>query len=131
MDELEEQQGRQFRAAWIHGVQAHYPGEPKSGYIAPWEEMAPWEQLAASAVYGKVRALILAGSRPGVPTSLHPEQGGRYISEAWNVQVYRHIEKPRPGYVADWDQLPEWQRQTDMDIFKEIEQAVQQELAQV
>jgi hypothetical protein len=131
MEELEEQQGRRFRAAWISGVQAHYPGTPKPGYIAPWEEMSSWEQLAASAVYGKVRTLILAGQRQGPTTSLHPEQGGRYISEAWNVQVYRHIEKPKPGYVADWEQLPEWQRQVDIDIFKEIEQAVLQEPAQV
>lgn len=131
MEELEEQQGRRFRAAWISGVQAHYPGEPKPSYTVPWEEMPEWEQLAASTVYGKVRALILVGSRQGAPTSLHPEQGGRYISEAWNVQVYRHIEKPKPGYVANWEDLPEWQRQTDMEIFTAIEQAVLQEPAQV
>ncbi len=131
MEELAEQQGRRFRAAWISGVQAYYPGTPKSGYVAPWEEMPSWEQLAASAVYGKVRALLLAGQQQGPVTNLHPEQGGRYISEAWNVQVYRHIEKPKPGYVADWEDLPEWQRQTDIDIFKEIERAVNEELAGV
>lgn len=129
--ELEEQQGRRFREAWIRGVQKHYPGTPKPGYVVPWEEMPSWEQQAASAVYGKVRALIMVGLKLEPPTRLADEQGGRYISEAWNVQVYRHIPNPKPGYVADWEQLPDWQRQTDMDIFIEIEQAVEQELAQV
>jgi hypothetical protein len=27
--------------------------------------------------------------------------------------------------VADWDELPEWQQQTDSDIFEQIEQQVQ------
>jgi hypothetical protein len=36
------------------------------------------------------------------------------ISEAWNVQVYRHIPTPKLAYVADWENLPagkvnEWQ----------------------
>ncbi|CAG6396533.1 hypothetical protein NMG29_25195 [Streptomyces cocklensis] len=30
--------GRVFREAWITGVQKHFPGEPKAGYVAPWEE---------------------------------------------------------------------------------------------
>ncbi len=30
--------GRVFREAWIEGVRKHYPGEPKAGYVAPWEE---------------------------------------------------------------------------------------------
>lgn len=33
---------------------------------------------------------------------LAPEQGGRFISEAWSVQVYRHIPSPKSSYVADW-----------------------------
>ncbi|NYE73276.1 hypothetical protein BKA15_004605 [Microlunatus parietis] len=28
---------------------------------------------------------------------------------------------PKSGYVADWDDLPEWQRETDADIFDAIE----------
>ena len=129
--ELEEQQGRRFREAWIRGVQKHYPGTPKPSYVAPWEEMPSWEQLAASTVYEKVRALIMVGLQHQPPTRLADEQGGRYISEAWNVQVYRHIPNPKPGYVADWNDLPMWQRLVDRDIFKEIEQAVlQEEVAQ-
>lgn len=122
-----ETQGQLFREAWIQGVRKHFPGTPKPGYVAPWEEMPAWEQQAAGIVYGKVRSLIRAGRE----AHLTPEQGGRFISEAWNVQVYRHIEQPKPGYVADWEDLPEWQRQTDMDIFLAIEQAVRQESAQV
>ncbi len=61
MEELAEQQGRCFRDAWIRGVQKHYPGTPKAGYIAIWEEMPLWEQQAASAVYGKVHMLIKLG----------------------------------------------------------------------
>jgi len=131
VDVLEEQQGRRFREAWIRGVQKHYPGTPKPSYITPWKEMSAWEQEAARAVYGKVRALIQAGLQHEPPTRLTEEQGGRYISEAWNVQVFRHIEHPKPAYVADWEDLPEWQRLTDRDIFAAIEQTVLQEVAQV
>ena len=116
----EEKNGRIFREAWIAGVNKYYPGTPKPGYISPWEEMAEWEQLAAIAVYGKVKAFIQAGLQSTPPAHIAPEQGGRFIGEAWNVQVYRHIPNPKPGYVADWDDLPEWQRQTDIGIFEAI-----------
>jgi hypothetical protein len=36
-------------------------------------------------------------------------------------QMYRHIEDPKPGYVADYAELPEWQCETDADIFDAIE----------
>jgi hypothetical protein len=114
--------GRYFREAWIAGVTRHFPGTPKSGYIVPWDEMGEWEQKAAIAVYAKTQAFILAGLHGNKhPT---PEQGGRFISETWNVQVYRHIPNPKPGYVADWEDLPEWQRKTDMDIYSAIEAEV-------
>jgi hypothetical protein len=29
----------------------HFPGEPKPGYINPWNDMPEWEQAAATAVY--------------------------------------------------------------------------------
>lgn len=35
--------------------------------------------------------------------------------------VTEHIPDPKPSYVADWDDLPEWQRETDSDIFQRIE----------
>lgn len=131
MDRVAELYGRRFRASWIKGVQKHFPDVPKPGYISPWEEMPEWEQKAASAVYGKVRDLILVGLRHDPQTRLVAEQGGRFVSEAWNVQVYRYIENPKPGYVADWENLPEWQRLTDIDIFADIEVAVLEEFVQV
>lgn len=110
--------GRYFRQAWIFGVNQHFPGTPKPGYITRWDEMAEWEQKAAIAVYRKTQAFISVGLQEGVnPT---PEQGGRFISEAWNVQVYRHIPNPKASYVADWEDLPEWQRQTDIHIYSVI-----------
>jgi L-lactate dehydrogenase complex protein LldF len=41
----QEADGRIFREAWISGVQAHFPGTPKPGYVASWEEMPDWEEL--------------------------------------------------------------------------------------
>jgi hypothetical protein len=130
MEQEAEAQGRLFREAWIRGVHSHFPGTPKPGSIAPWDEMPEWEQQAAIAVYARVRALILAGFEQEPPARLTPEQGGRYVSEAWNVQVYRHVPNPKPGYVADWEDLPSWQRATDRDIFVAIEQIVLQEATQ-
>lgn len=109
--------GRRFRDAWIAGVKKYFPGEPKHGYIAPWEEMAEWEKNAAIAVYKRAKTFIQDG--PKLPSR---EQGGRYISEAWNVEVFRNIERPKPNYVTNWDELPEWQQQTDMDIYTIIEE---------
>jgi hypothetical protein len=122
-----EQGGRLFRAAWIQGVLHYFPGTPKSGYTVQWEDMPEWERQAAMAVYDKTRAFILAGLRQEPPVQLASEQGGRFIGEAWNVQVYRHIATPKPSYVADWEDLPEWQRKTDIAIFEAIQSAVFQE----
>lgn len=38
--------------------------------------------------------------------------------------MYEHFQDPKPGYVADWADLPEWQQETDADIFDHIEQTV-------
>jgi hypothetical protein len=46
--------GRVFREAWIAGVKKHFPGEPKPGYIAPWEETPDRERESATAVYDQV-----------------------------------------------------------------------------
>jgi hypothetical protein len=51
---LDTESGRAFREAWIAGVRRHYPGEPKAGYVAPWEETQGWERESAAAVYGQV-----------------------------------------------------------------------------
>lgn len=49
---------RLFREAWIAGVRRHFPGEPKPGYVAPWEETPRWEREAAGAVYEQVRQFL-------------------------------------------------------------------------
>ncbi len=38
--------------------------------------------------------------------------------------MFKHFEDPKPGYVADWADLPSWQQETDADIFEAIEKAV-------
>lgn len=35
--------------------------------------------------------------------------------------MFKHFEDPKPGYVADWSDLPDWQQETDSDIFEAIE----------
>ena len=84
--------------------------------------MAKWEQQAAIAVFHKTRALIVAGLQAEPPVQLTPEQGGRFIAEAWNVQVFRHIPQPKSSYVADWDDLPEWQRKQIRIYFSSLMQ---------
>ncbi|MEU5431282.1 hypothetical protein AB0H73_37550 [Streptomyces olivoreticuli] len=112
-------QGRTFREAWIAGVKKHHPGDPKPGYISPWEETPAWEQQAAAAVYDQVADFIRISD--GNSARLTREQKGRFVALCWIAQIYKHIEEPKPGYVADWERLPEWQRATDSDIFEAIE----------
>lgn len=114
--------GRVFRDAWISGVKQHYPGEPKPGYIAPWDETPEWERQAAAAVYEQVRAFIETSA--GNTARLSREQRGRFVALCWIAQIYKHIAEPKASYVADWSQLPEWQQQTDADIFDHIEKTV-------
>jgi hypothetical protein len=112
--------GRVFRNAWISGVKRHYPGEPKPGYIAPWDETPEWERQAAAAVYEQVRAFIETSG--GNTSKLSREQRGRFVAVCWIAQIHKHVPEPKPSYVADWDALPDWQQQTDADIFDHIEQ---------
>jgi hypothetical protein len=112
--------GRVFREAWIAGVKKHFPGEPKPGYIAPWEETPEWERESASAVYDQVRAFIEATD--GRTAKLSRTQRGRLVALCWIGQIFKHFPDPKPSYVADWDQLPQWQQETDADIFERIEQ---------
>ncbi|MFF5077479.1 hypothetical protein ACFY36_10530 [Actinoplanes sp. NPDC000266] len=114
-------QGRMFREAWIDGVRRHYPGEPKAGYIAPWEETPEWERAAAAAVCDQVLAFIAVSD--GAVAKLSREQRGRFVALCWTGQIYRAFEEPKPSYVADWDQLPSWQQAVDSDIFDAIEKA--------
>lgn len=115
---MQDEGGRVFREAWISGVRKYYPGEPKAGYIAPWGETPAWEQESAAAVYEQVRSFIeLTG---GQTIKLTREQRGRFVALCWTGQIFKHFENPKPSYVADWDDLPEWQQQTDADIFDHI-----------
>jgi hypothetical protein len=112
--------GRIFREAWIGGVKKYYPGEPKPGYVAPWEETADWERESAAAVYDQVRAFIEATA--GSTAKLTRDQKSRFVALCWIGQIFRHFPDPKPAYIADWDDLPKWQRQTDSYIFERIEQ---------
>ncbi|MEU6712877.1 hypothetical protein ABZ897_15465 [Nonomuraea sp. NPDC046802] len=48
---------------------------------------------------------------------------GRIFRQAWISGVLKHYPgEPKPSYVADWGELPAWQRETDADIFDHIEQ---------
>jgi hypothetical protein len=114
------EQGRIFREAWIAGVTRHYPGEPKASYIAPWGEIPEWERESVAAVYDQVRAFIEATG--GNTAKLTRSQKGRFVSLCWIGQIFKHFPDPKPGYVADWDDLPRWQQETDADIFERIEQ---------
>jgi hypothetical protein len=116
------QPGRIFREAWIAGVRKHYPGEPKPGYVAPWDETPDWERQAAAAVYGQVRTFVEVSG--GSTAQLTREQKGRFVATCWIAQIYKYIPNPKPAYVADWGQLPEWQQLTDIDIFEHIQQSL-------
>jgi hypothetical protein len=125
--EDQEHGGRFFREAWITGVKRYYPGTPKEGYIAPWQQMQEWEQESACAVYEQVRQfVVLAG---GQTIHLSREQKGRFVSLCWIGQIFKHIPNPKPSYVADWQDLPQWQRETDADIFETIEGAAREQAA--
>jgi hypothetical protein len=118
---LQDDRGRIFREAWIVGVRKHYPGEPKAGYVTPWEDTPDWERESATAVYDQVTSFIsLTG---GQVSKLSRAQKGHFVALCWTGQIYKHFADPKSSYVADWDDLSEWQRETDADIFEHIERA--------
>jgi hypothetical protein len=114
--------GRTFREAWIAGVHRHFPGEPKPGYVTPWEEMPEWERMAAARVENQVVAFWETSL--GRTSKLTREQRGRFIAICWIAQMHLLLPNPKPSYVADWADLPEWQRETNCDIFDHIEQVL-------
>ncbi|QUH02121.1 hypothetical protein HUO13_16165 [Saccharopolyspora erythraea] len=119
---MSDEQGRIFREAWIAGVTKHYPGEPKPGYIASWDDTPDWERASAAAVYQQVHDFIVATD--GNTAKLTREQKGRFVATCWIGQIYRHIPDPKPAYIADWADMPEWQKETEVDIFERIEAEV-------
>jgi hypothetical protein len=118
----QESAGRVFRDAWIAGVRKHYPGEPKGSYVTPWEDTAEWERRSAEAVYSQIRDFVLASG--GNTRKLTREQRGTFVALCWIGQIYKHFSNPKPSYVADWAELPSWQRETDADIFDQVERDV-------
>jgi hypothetical protein len=127
VDPQQEARGRLVRAAWIAGVKRHFPGEPKASYVAPWEEMPDWERTIVVALYEQVGGVVAAGARNGQPVRLTPEQGGRLVRLVWVQQVYKHFSDPKDTYVQAWEHMPEWERQTDTEMFAAIEAHVLRE----
>ena len=120
------QYGQLFRDAWVAGVRKYYPGEPKPSYVAGWEDIADWERTAAEAVCQQVHNFLdLTANAAAKLTRI---QKGRFIALCWLGQMYQYFPKPKPSYVADWSQLPEWQQETDADIFEHIEKHREQQL---
>lgn len=114
------ERGRVFREAWIAGVTKHYPGEPKASYVTPWDETPDWERAAATSVYDQVVAFVRATDE--ATAKLTRAQKGQFVALCWIGQIYKHVADPKPSYVADWEDLPTWQQETDSDIFERIEQ---------
>lgn len=114
--------GRVFREAWITGVTKYYPGSPKDSYIAPWENTPDWERASAAAVYCQVVDFIELTD--GAAARLSPELKGQFVAICWIGQILARIPDPKPGYIAPWDQLPDWQQKTDIGIFEAIERDV-------
>jgi hypothetical protein len=114
--------GRLFRSAWVDGVRQHYPGTPKDGYVVPWEDMPEWERDSARVVADLLVHFVDASG--GGTAKLSREQRGQFVATAWLAQMYRHFPDPKPSYVTPWAGLPEWQQETDADIFDVIERAV-------
>ncbi|MCD9903149.1 hypothetical protein LUR56_30795 [Streptomyces sp. MT29] len=121
MSQTEAEGARLFREAWISGVRRHFPGEPKAGYVIPWDDTPQWEREAAGAVYEQVRQFVAVSG--GRTARLSREQRGRFVAICWTAQMFQHFADPKPGYVADWADLPVWQQETDADIFDAIEKA--------
>ncbi|MCP2342738.1 hypothetical protein [Actinomadura rupiterrae] len=119
MTTQQNEHGRVFREAWIAGVRKHFPGEPKPGYVADWDDTPDWERQAAGAVYNQVAHFVEIAD--GATRHLSREQKGRFVALCWIAQIHKHIPNPKPSYVADWDDMPSWQQETDSDIFEEIE----------
>jgi hypothetical protein len=75
------------------------------------------ERAAVAAVYDQVAQFVTLGATE----KLSREQKGRFVALCWIAQIHRHFDQPKASYVADWQDLPEWQRETDADIFEAIE----------
>jgi hypothetical protein len=90
--------------------------------VTPWEETPDWERAAAGAVYEQVRQFVELSD--GHASRLSREQKGRFVATCWIAQMFKHFGDPKPAYVADWPDLPEWQKETDADIFEAVAESL-------
>ena len=90
---MQDDRGRVFREAWIEGVKSHYPGEPKPGYITPWDDTPDWERAAATAVYDQV--LAFAQTSAGATAKLSRTQKGRSEAPARARAFVARVPLPR------------------------------------
>lgn len=111
--------GELFRQAWIDGVRAHYPGDPKPAYVAPWQHTPDWERECAAAVHAMVTGLL--SSSTGAAAGMTRTQKGQFVAVCWAAHIRKLLPDAKPAYSAGWDDLPAWQQETDADIFEAIE----------
>ncbi|EWC59284.1 hypothetical protein UO65_5441 [Actinokineospora spheciospongiae] len=84
-----------------------------------WNDTPEWERTAAAAVYEQVRAFLHATD--GNAAKLTRTQKSQFVAACWTGQIHLRIPHPKPSYIAEWNDLPQWQRETDADIFERIE----------
>jgi hypothetical protein len=57
---------------------------------------------------------------------LNREQGGRIFRTLWTEQVYKHIPNPKESYVQPWENMPEWEKESAMAVFEQVQDAIAQ-----
>jgi hypothetical protein len=114
--------GRLFRTAWVEGVGRHYPGTPRPGHLAAWEELSDWERDSSVTVADQIARFVLAAG--GRTSRLTRAQRGQFVVTCWIAQVHRHVAEPSVAAITPWEELPEWQRQTVAHVFDVLERAV-------
>ena len=68
----------------------------------------------------------LIATSQGAADKLSRTQKGQYVVLCWLTHIYKHFPDPKPSYVADWEQLPDWQKEADADIFEHISHEISQ-----
>lgn len=125
MNSDEESGGKIFRNAWVKGVTDHCE-DPKPGYRVPYDEMPPWEQKSAEAVFELIRSFVIVSD--GECKKLTRQEKGQLVSILWNGLVHKHDDEPKESYVRPWEGLYPWHKETDIEIFEAVQNAVEPEL---
>jgi hypothetical protein len=84
--------------------------------------MPEWERDSAQSVAEQIARFVQVSD--GCTAKLSRQQRGQWVATSWIGQIYKHFPDPKPSYVTPWEELPEWQRETDADVFDVIERAV-------